>query len=248
MNKNLNRRVRAALIAVAAIVTPMITMPSAQATNAEVSSATHAAGFNHQYAWTFPGTTVPPQWSVYNSTGVNGGDSRDPHNVWVSNGLLHLRASGTAGSGICLCRGSGTPTRPYGRWDIYARLPVDPHHDFGILLWPNGGQPKAGEEIDIAEFPGPNKTVLQNTVHDGPGTNKHSHFTNGTYSGWHKYSVIWSPSSLTFWVDDTQVWKADPSWSPYDTMHLVLQGGIYSPSTPTDGSSVMDVKSIRHFR
>jgi hypothetical protein len=60
--------------------------------------------------------------------------------------------------------------------------------------------------------------------------------------------VIWAPHLLTFWVDDNQAWTADPSWSPYDTMHLVLQGGIYSTSTPTDGSSVMDVKSIRHFR
>jgi hypothetical protein len=30
-------------------------------------------------------------------------------------------------------------------------------------------------------------------------------------------------------------------------MHLVLQGGIYSKSTPTSGSSEMDVKSVRYF-
>ncbi len=225
-----------------------ISSAPAQGTTAQIASQTHAAGFTHQFVWSFPGTTLAPQWGVYNSTATtSGGDSRNPNNVWVSGGALHLRASGDQGSGVCLCRGSGTPKTPYGRWDIYARVPVDAHHDFGILLWPNSGQPKAGEELDIAEFPGPDKTVLQNTVHDGPGTNKHSHFTNGTYSGWHKYSVVWSKSSLSFWVDDNLVWQADPSYSTYDAMHLVLQGGQYSPSTPNTGSSVMDVKSIRYF-
>jgi hypothetical protein len=248
MTKRTIRRVLALLTALAAVIGIAVADQSASATNAQISSQTHSAGFTSQYVWTFPGSTVPSPWSVYNSAGTSTSDSRDPNNVWVSGGLLHLRASGRSGSGICLCRGSGSPTRPYGRWDIYARVPVDAHHNFAILLWPNDGAPKAGEEIDIAEFPGPSKTVLQNTVHDGPGDNKHTHFTNGRFSGWHKYSVIWAPHLLTFWVDDNLAWTADPSWSPYDTMHLVLQGGIYSTSTPTDGSSVMDVKSIRHFR
>lgn len=235
----------AALAAVAGIT---VAAQPAAATNAEISAETVTDGYTHQYTWSFPNDTIPAQWSVYNSTGSNGSDSRDPNNVWASGGQLHLRASGTDGSGICLCRGSGKPSQAYGRWDIYARVPVDAHHDFAILLWPNDGAPKAGAEIDVAEFPGPNKTVLQNTVHDGPGDNKHTHFTNGTYSGWHKYSVVWSPNSLTFWCDDTKVWSADPSWSPYDPMHLVIQGGIYSSTTATTGSSVMDIKSIRHFR
>ena len=248
MTERTVRRVSGLLAALAAAAVIGASAQPAGASDSEISSQTHSAGFTHQYVWNFSGGTISPQWSVYNSPGTATSDSRDPHNVWVSDGLLHLRASGTSGSGICLCRGSGNPTRPYGRWDIYARMPVDPHHNFAILLWPNDGQPKAGEEIDLAEFPGPDKTVLQNTVHDGPGTNKHSSFTNGWYRGWHKYSVVWAPNSLTFWVDDNLVWRADPAWSPYDAMHLVLQGGRYSTSTPTSGSSVMDVKSIRRFR
>lgn len=243
----MNNRARLAIVIV--LVTGLVNtaMWSARGSTADISAATHAAGFTQQYSWNFQGPSLAPQWAVYDSPGTSTSDSRDPANAWVSGGMLHLRASGTSGSGVCLCRGSGNPDRPYGRWDIYARLPVDAHHDFGILLWPNSGQPKAGEEIDIGEFPGPDKTVLQNTVHDGPGTNKHSHFTNGEFTGFHKYSVVWSPTSLSFWVDDNLVWQADSSYSPYDAMHLVLQGGRYSASTPTDGSSVMDVKSIRYF-
>ncbi len=73
-------------------------------------------------------------------------------------------------------------------------MPVDAHHNFGILLWPNDDKRVAGQEIDIAEFPGPDKTVLMNTIHDGPGDDKHTHFTNGAYSTFHKYSVIWTKS------------------------------------------------------
>lgn len=240
-------KVAAAAAAIAAIGSTALT-GSASATTAEISTQTHNAGFTHQYVWTFPGSTLGPQWSIYNSPGTSTSDSRNPDNVWVSGGLLHLRTDGDQGAGVCLCRGSGQPGQAYGRWDIYARVPVDAHHDYAILLWPNPGAPKDGEELDIAEFPGPNKTVLQNTVHLGPGDNKHTHFTNGNFSGWHKYSVVWTPKSLTFWVDDNLVWTADPSWSPYDAMHLVIQAGRYSTTTPTDGTSVMDIKSIRRFR
>lgn len=212
-----------------------------------ISAATQAGGFTKQQVYTFPGSTVPSQWSVYSSSGTSTSDSRVPSYVSVSGGYLHVKASGDQGSGLCLCAGGGLSTPAYGRWDIYARVPVDAHHNFGMLLWPNNGLPKAGQEIDIAEFPGPDKTVLQNTVHDGPGENKHSHFTNGNYSTFHKYSVVWTKSSLSFWVDDKKVWDADPSYSPVDPMHLVLQGGIYSQSTPTSGTSEMDVKSVRYF-
>ncbi len=43
------------------------------------------------------------------------------------------------------------------------------------------------------------------------------------------------------------MWDADPSYSRVDPMHLVLQAGIYSTSTPTSGTSEMDVKAVRYF-
>jgi beta-glucanase (GH16 family) len=200
------------------------------------------------HTYTFTGTTLDPDWGVYNTAYSSNPDARVPSLITVSDGALHVTTSGKQGSGLCLCTGSGKPTVPYGRWDVRARAEADADHGFAVLLWPNAENWPVGGELDLAEFPGATRSVLQTTVHYGSTNRQYTAFTSGDFTAWHTYSVIWTPSSVTYLLDDRPVMTVtDPAAIPTGAMHLGLQAGANS-STPSATTATLDVEWVKIYR
>ncbi|MGB0432619.1 MAG: glycoside hydrolase family 16 protein, partial [Bacteroidia bacterium] len=103
----------------------------------------------------------------------------------------------------------------FGRVDVMAKMPK------GEGLWPaiwtlganrnEIGWPGCGE-IDITETLGNEPNHAFSTVHFTNGKNKHE-FINGDYTlaegnfydDYHKFSVEWTPESMTFYIDENAV-------------------------------------------
>jgi licheninase len=213
-----------------------------------VSATPTPSGPTLVHTYTFTGTSLDPDWGVYNSAYGGNPDARVPALITVSGGALHVTTSGRQGSGLCLCKGSGKPTTPYGRWDVRARASADADHGFAMLLWPNAENWPLGGEIDMAEFPGALRAVLQTTVHYGATNRQYTTFTGGDFTAWHTYSVIWTPASITYLLDDKAVMTVtDPAAIPTAAMHLGLQAGANS-GTPSDTSATLDVAWVKIYR
>lgn len=200
------------------------------------------------HTYTFPGTTLSSDWGVYNTTNTSTPNARVPSLVTVSDGALHVTTSGAKGSGLCLCRVASDVYAAYGRWDVRARAGANADHGFAILLWPHTGTwPQAGE-IDLAEFPGATRSVLQTTVHYSTTNRQYTSFTSGDFTAWHTYSVIWTPTSLTYLLDDVPVMTVtDPAAIPSGPMQLAMQAGP-NGSTPSDTSATLDVAWVKIYR
>ena len=134
----------------------------------------------------------------------------------AEDGLLHMlarsvdgTASGFITSGVNMKKGY-----KYGIFEIKAKC--KPHQSNFPAIWmmpvdQSDGWPNCGE-IDIMEVIGTSSTVWS-TVHLGARYNKPVGKTY-TYSGnmsatndWHIYSLLWNPTSLTFYCDGKQVFR-----------------------------------------
>lgn len=184
---------------------------------------------------------------MYDTTHSSDPHARVPSLVGVSNGILHIITRGDEGSGLCLCGAGAKPDKPYGRWDVRAKASVNADHGFAILLWPNSNVWPQDGEIDIAEFPGDNRSLLQATVHYGSTNQKIMKFTHGNFAKWHTYSVIWRPSSIRFLLDGRTVLRVtNRAAIPTTPMHLALQAGVNEGgSVPSDTSATLDVSEVR---
>ena len=136
------------------------------------------------------------------------------NNVHIDTGYLHITALNPSGSSYTSGRitTQGKKEFTYLRVEIRARLPEDK----GIwpALWMLGGNfssvgwPKCGE-IDIMELIGSAPSVVHGTVHwDANGyTSRTGSFAlyGGTFSsGFHVFSLIWTPNRLMWFVDNQQ--------------------------------------------
>jgi hypothetical protein len=189
-------------------------------------------------------------WVVYDSAHSGDPHARVPSLVNVEHGVLRVATTGDQGSGLCLCGATAKPEKPYGRWDVRARVSVNPDHGFAILLWPNSNRWPQDGEIDLAEFPGDNRSLLQTTLHYGAENHRVMKFTHGNFATWHTYSVDWRPSALTFLLDGRTVLRVtDQAAIPNTPMHLALQAGVNEGVTaPSDTSATLDVARVRVSR
>jgi hypothetical protein len=203
----------------------------------------------HAYGFADAAPTGGPDapWVVYDTTNTSDPHARVPSLVSVSHGVLHVMTTGDQGSGLCLCGPTAKPAKPYGRWDVRARASVNADHGFAILLWPNSNRWPQDGEIDFAEFPGENRSLLQTTVHYGADNHTIMKFTHGDFARWHTYSVVWRPSALTFLLDGRTVLRVtDRAAIPSTPMHLALQAGVDSGvSIPSDTTATLDVTQVR---
>lgn len=233
--------------------TPTTPVPTPTVTPTPVASSTTTtaapvAGMSLVHTYTFTGSTLDGDWGVYNTAYSSNPNARVPSLITESDGALHVTTSGDQGSGLCLCKGAGKPTVPYGRWDVRARVSANADHGFAMLLWPNAENWPVGGELDLAEFPDAQRSRLQTTVHYGATNQQHTAFTSGDFTAWHTYSVIWTPASVTYLVDDQPVMVVtDPAAIPSGPMHLALQAGPNS-STPSDTSASLDVAWVKVYR
>ncbi len=213
-------------------------------------TGTANASFPLVRTYTFAGSTLSPNWAVYDTTHSTSPVARVPSLVTTSGGVLHVATVGAKGSGLCLCRKPAMPTKPYGRWDIRARVSKNTDHGFAMLLWPNAENWPIGGEIDLAEFPGAARSRVQAAVHYGADNRKHVGFVSGSFTTWHTYSVVWTATSITYSIDGRPFFTVrDRVAIPKGPMHLVLQAGVNSGvRAATNTRAALDVDWVKVYR
>jgi len=158
--------------------------------------------------------------------------TREPDNVFVKDGKLHIRAQKESlhGCGYTSARlktrkkdGSPLFNQRYGRFEFRAKLPV------GKGVWPAlwmlpqdekyGGWPSSGE-IDVMEARGQEPTKVLGTLHFGSRWPANTHISkeyvlpnDGAIADFHVYAVEWEPGEIRWSVDGKQYATQSFWWS-----------------------------------
>jgi hypothetical protein len=188
-------------------------------------------------------------------------------NVHPDSGYLHISALNPSGTTYTSGRinTNGKKQFTYGRIDIRAKLPE------GKGLWPalwmlgtnytTLGWPKCGE-IDIMELLGHEPSIAHGAVHfDSNGhasrTNSFTLTTGKFSSGFHVFSLVWTPNKLIWMVDKQQFFyltRAEIPSFPFDLPQFfilnVAVGGNWpgSPDQTTVFPQHMIVDYIRVYQ
>jgi beta-glucanase (GH16 family) len=165
-----------------------------------------------------PGSPDPTKWTYDLGAGGWGNNELEYYNsrtdnAVVSNGTLKIIAKKESYSGSSYTsarlKTQGLYAFRYGRIDVSAKLPAS------IGTWPaiwmlgnnnsTVGWPECGE-IDIMEQNGNNKNIVYGTLHYPQQVNQYgdgatTSVTNAS-TVFHKYSAIWSPTTIQLLVDD----------------------------------------------
>jgi beta-glucanase (GH16 family) len=120
-------------------------------------------------------------------------------------------------------------SQTYGYFEMRAELP----HGQGLwpAFWLLG---ESNKEIDVLEGLGSDTKTAYNAVHspDVPSLGNASFNPYG--DGFHTYGVLWTPSTLTYYVDGTPVWQTATPADMNSPMHMIVNlavGGAW-PGAP----------------
>ena len=136
-------------------------------------------------------------------------------------GYFEMRARWTLGKGL---------------WPAFWLLPVD------------GGWPP---ELDIMEAHGDKPTVVFQTKHSKvEATEPHRVAINGSPSDYHRYGMLWTPSTIRFYVDGYETVRTMPPADASQPMYLLANlavGGTWpgQPDSSTGFPATMDIDWIR---
>jgi len=162
--------------------------------------------------------------------------SAEPHNAFVENGSLHIRAvkESLHGCGYTSAKlqtrkrdGRSLFQQRYGRFEFRAKLPRGPGLWPALWMLPQsehyGTWPASGE-IDIMEARGQDHETIIGTLHYGSRWPAHAHsgsefvFSDETdISDFHTYAIEWEPGIIRWFVDDTQYNQQSFWWSSSKT-------------------------------
>jgi beta-glucanase (GH16 family) len=123
---------------------------------------------------------------------------------------------------------------------------------FGTQPWPQCG------EIDIMEHWGHNQNYVSSAIHTpssfGGTQNVGGQYVTGASTGYHMYSMEWTPSSITFAVDGVTHYTYAPTdrnsstW-PFDLPQFILMNIAIQPSIdPNFTASEMLVDYVRIYQ
>ncbi len=180
-----------------------------------------------------------------------------PSQVKVSGGRLRLIATRETTQGLDRngnpktygCRSGMVTTYPgfnfkYGFVQVVADVP----HAAG--LWPalwlattNGSWPP---EIDMLESWGVNQ-LTGSFYHPAGGTRARAVYAPSLTKGWHTYSLSWTRSKLTFYVDNTVVLTAIKDL-PHQKMYFVANIAAYQPAKAGNCTAQMLIKSVKVWK
>ncbi len=217
--------------------------------------ATAATSGSHAYttlrhSLSFTSDTIAPAWSVYDNshkTDPAARRTRVRSLVSVSDGALHVKSSGSSGSGLCLCGAGYKSTTPYGRWDVRARINANRDHSAAILLWPSTGSWPSAGEIDLLESWKADRSTAVFTVHYGAGNHQIMKSTTVDVSTFHTYSVEWTSRYIRYWIDGRLLISVtDTRAIPHGPMFLSMQAGPHG-SAPSATSASLIVSSVKVF-
>ena len=149
------------------------------------------------------------------------GNRWDWHQVKVEDGKLKLSMScedGVYKSGAI--RTINTYKQQYGYFEICCQLNQIPGYWCAFWLYGTGvsnanGSAEDGTEIDIFESPYYNRSEIGHAIHydDDSWQGGHSIYSKSThtyvediYSGYHTFSLLWTPDKYVFYIDGETVW------------------------------------------
>jgi hypothetical protein len=211
--------------------------------------------------WSDEFTTGPLNTAVWNYEQGAGGWGNNElenytnsiNNVHIDSGYLHITALNPSGASYTSGRITTKAKKEftYGRFEIRARLPEGK----GIwpALWMLGGNissvgwPKCGE-IDIMELLGDTPSKVYGSLHwDSNGhlsrSNQFSLQGGKFSSGFHKFTLVWTPNTLSWYVDNQRfliIFRSEISAFPFDLPEFfifnVAVGGNW-PGSP-DGTTL----------
>jgi hypothetical protein len=184
---------------------PTGVVDSAEASGVAPPGAQALPGYTLSYVTTFPGTSIPPGWSLFKAVPPNdpGGQFAYSH-VVVKNGILSLKAyrdpafhNEWVTGGLCQCGVAKTSGAYFVRSRITGAGPNEAQ-----LLWPLSN--KWPPEVDFNENDG-RASGTSSTLHWSPINQIDQRFININMTKWHTWGVIWSPTEVIYTVDG-QVW------------------------------------------
>lgn len=173
----------------------------------------------------------------------------NPENEWysssqvqVTGGALHLIAQpeaieGTTQSGQpeqYACRSGMITSYPgfqfeYGYVSIVAQLPFG--EDLWSGLWLAAANLQWPPEVDILESYGPPINFASTIYHPVNAPQAGSHLSSAQYaslsSGWHTFSLLWTPQELIWYVDYTPVMTITAN-VPHQAMYLIANLADYT--------------------
>ena len=134
----------------------------------------------------------------------------------------------------------------YGKFSVRMRSDELEGFGTGFLLWPDSGNWNDGE-IDFPESSLTEGVKGYNHCLNSPSSNCMIAETNYRYNDWHTYSIEWTPSRLSFLVDDTVVGTTTNN-IPSKPLHWVMQIATHgSPAASTAGHMQIDWVSIYNY-
>ena len=186
-------------------------------------------------------------------------------NVRVENGLLKITAKKENYGGKSYTSGRVRTFQKldftYGRVDIRAKMPSKA--GTWPALWMLGSNyqsidwPKCGE-IDILEHAGNRLNQIQSTIHHpdkyGSGDSKVTYDYNDVSTNFHVYSLVWTETAMTFYVDDKPYHIVGNACSlpfnwDFNIIVNVAMGGTYGGSIdPNFDSDTMEVDYVRVYQ
>jgi beta-glucanase (GH16 family) len=148
------------------------------------------------------------------------------------------------------CRSGMVTTYPgfnfeYGIVQVVANIPQTYGLWSAIWLLPTSeGWPP---EIDMEETWGPPDVQTAYTFHYADGDNDESTQASSASPlspGWHTFTLDWTPTSLTWWLDGTEVLTTS-SDIPSQSMYLLIDLADYAQTSTQGCSGTMQVKSVK---
>jgi serralysin len=205
-------------------------------------------------SFTLPGNG---EQQIYTSASFHGTQSAslglDPFSV--NNGVLTISATKVSDAqsqqmwGYHYSSGmlESNYTQTYGYFEMKAALPQ------GQGLWPAfwmiGDQNK---EIDVLEGLGSDTKTANNAVHSPTVPALGNASFNPYATGFHTYGVMWTPQTLTYYVDGSAVWQTATPSDMNSPLHMIVNlavGGNWpgSPDATTPFPANMQIDYVRAY-